>query len=314
MGNIPSPLSACCGPDRKPQASSTAFNKVELAASELFNLGVATAYHTSVLVNGEEFFFSDSGIFSDRALNSHEGEPSERIVLGYSEKTGSQLLRSLQPHFQPGTYDLVCKNCNSFTDCAIHYLLGQRLQVRFCALERLGRTNTKMLSELTQGMYKPNLAVQYFQVDTVLAALHKLGGYDGQAGEGNTEAATSRAALMPGNRVTIIGLASATDLNGQGATVSKFNPWNGRWEVFLHLSGVVKALRAENLRPAGELVLETGDCVRIWGLKSVSGQELNGKEAEIIRYMHEVSRYEVRLESSEVTKALKPENLQRITL
>merc|ERR1711865_108660 len=117
---------------------------------------------------------------------------------------------------------------------------------------------------------------------------------------------------MPGNRVTIVGLTNATDLNGQGATVSKFNPWNGRWEVFLHLSGITKALRAENLRPSGELVLEAGDRVKIWGLKTESGQELNGQEAEIVRYMHDVSRYEVRLVISDTTKALKAENLQQI--
>merc|ERR1711865_476194 len=207
MGNISNPLLKCCGPpDSQPGASSNAFNKVELASTELFSLTVATAYHTSVLVNGEEFFFSDSGIFSDRALNSHEGEPSERIVLGYSEKTGAQLLRALQPHFKPGTYDLVCKNCNSFSDCAMHYLLGQRLPVRYCALERLGRTSTKTLSDLTQGMYTPNLAVQDFKVDDVLAAVNKPGADDFQAMEaGGSEAPQSRAALMPGNRVTIVG-------------------------------------------------------------------------------------------------------------
>ena len=30
-------------------------------------------------MNGEEFFFSDSGIFTDRALTSHQGQPSERV-------------------------------------------------------------------------------------------------------------------------------------------------------------------------------------------------------------------------------------------
>merc|ERR1719265_760205 len=126
-------------------------------------------------------------------------------------------------------------------------------------------------------------------------------------------------ALMPGNQVTIVGLSNAANLNGQGATVSRFNAINGRWEAILHLSGEVKAFRAEHLRPAGELVLEAGDIVRINGLKSDAGQHLNGKEGKIVRYMHDVSRYEVLLledlvtyRQTESTKALKAENLQRI--
>lgn len=312
MGNVPSPLHRCCMPDSYIEASSIAFNKVELAASELFSFTLATAYHTSILVNGEEFFFSDSGIFTDRALNSHEGSPSERIFLGKSEKTGTQLLRTLQPYFRPGTYDLVRKNCNSFSDCAVYYLLGQRLERRFSALERLGQANTELLSQVTKGRYMPNPAAQDFQVDAIVASLDKLGA-DSNQDIGEDRTSMSRPALMPGNQVTIVGLTSAAKLNGQGATVTRYNPLNGRWEACLHLSGEVKALRAENLRPAGELVLEAGDRVRIGNLKSESGQALNGKEGEIVRYMHEVSRYEVMLDETNLTKALKAENLQLIS-
>lgn len=313
MGNIPNPLLRCCVPDKNFEASSLAFNKVELAASELFNVAVATAYHTSVLVNGEEFFFSDSGIFTDRALNSHGGSPSERLELGYSSKTGSQLLRALQPHFRSGTYDLVRKNCNSFSECAVYFLLGQRLERRFNAIEKLGQANTELLSQVTKGMYIPNPAAQDFQVDTVMASLDKLGEDFKQGDESaRPQPETSRPALLPGSQVTIVGLTKAANLNGQGATIARFSALNGRWEACLHLSGEVKALRAENLRPAGELVLEVHDRVRIWGLKSESGQALNGQEANVVQYLHDVSRYEVHIESTGTTKALKAENLQRI--
>lgn len=318
MGNsiqFPNPLSACCVAERNLEASNLAFNKVELAASELLNLTVATAYHTSVVVNGEEFFFSDSGIFSDRALNSHQTNPSERIELGYSQKTGSQLLRALQPYFKSGTYDLVRKNCNSFSDCAVYYLLGQRLERRFCALEKLGQANTDLLSQITKGMYTPNPVVDDFQVETVLASLDKIG-EQGQVFEGCSADSSPKSmpALMPGSRVTVVGLKNASTLNGQGATVSRFNPINGRWEALVHLSGKVKAFRAENLRPAGELVLENGDRIRVRGLKSESGQAANDKEGEVIQYLHEVSRYEVRLDDNQdTTMGLKAENLQRIT-
>jgi len=311
MGNqlqLPNPLSACCIVERTFEPGNLAFNKVELAASELLNLTFATAYHTSVLVNGEEFFFSDSGIFSDRALNSHQQKPSERIELGFSEKTGSQLLRALRPYFKSGSYDLVRKNCNSFSDAAVYYLLGQRLERRFCALEKLGQSNTDLLSQITKGMYTPNPLVDDFQVDSILPSLDKLS-TEREATEGY--AGTSTPALLPGSQVTIVGLVSAADLNGQGATVSRFNALNGRWEAMVHLSGKMTAFRAENLRPAGDLVLEAGDRIKLGGLKSETGQTQNGKEGEVIRYMHDVSRYEVRLDDRDTTMALKAENLQR---
>merc|ERR1719235_1609508 len=306
---LSNPLSACLAPERNLEANNLAFNKVEIAASELINLTLATAYHTSVVVNGEEFFFSDSGIFTDRALNSHQCKPSERIELGFSEKTGSQLLRALQPYFKSGTYDLVRKNCNSFTDCAIYYLLGQRLERRFCALEKLGQANTDLLSQLTKGMYTPNPVVDDFQVEDILSALRQLKDKDDQDDPGTTR---PKPALMVGSRVTVVCSTKAPELNGQGATVHRYNPMNGRWEAIVHMSGKVKAFRAENLRPAGELVLETGDRILVRGLKKETGKAHNGTEGEVIRYMHEVSRYEIQLNNCERAISLKAENLQKI--
>jgi len=88
----------------------------------------------------------------------------------------------------------------------------------------------------------------------------------------------------------------------------RFNAVNGRWEAMVNASGEVKAFRAENLRPAGELIFEPGDKAKIHGLKTQTGQALNGIECEILGYLHDVSRYEVRIGND--TKALKGENLQ----
>mmetsp|Transcript_87134 Transcript_87134/g.164295 ORF Transcript_87134/g.164295 Transcript_87134/m.164295 type:complete len:309 (+) Transcript_87134:53-979(+) len=308
MGNV-NPVFRCCVPNTTLTEAGNlglATNKVELAASELFSLRLFTAYHTSILVNGEEFFFSDSGIFSDRALISHQGTPSERMELGYSTKTGAQLLQALQPYFRPGTYDLVRKNCNSFSDCAGYYLLGKRLERRFSALEKIGQANTELLKQVTKGAYMPNAAAADFQAETVIASLDKLD----EEKAGDATPSKSRPALGCGVRVTIIGLTNQSQLNGQGATVLRYSPVNGRWEAKLHLGGEVKALRAENLRPAGELALESGDRVRVHSLKSDAGQALNGKEGQVVRYMHEVSRYEVSIDG--FTKALKAENLQAL--
>jgi len=312
MGNA----SACCWPgpiaDRKQpgdEEGGEGTNKVELAASMLFTIpGIASAYHTSVLVNGEEFFFSDSGIFSNRALTSHQGEPSELVYMGLSKRTGSQVLNALTTHFRPGSYDLIKKNCNSFSDCALHFLLQRRLPSKYSAMETIGqRASLDMLQRVTKGAYHPNEAAKDFSVEDVISVVDQLGAEDFSS---SSECVKSRPALFLGAQVTVMGLKGASQLNGQGARIVRYNAVNGRWEAQINFLGEVKAFRAENLRPAGEIVLEAGARCRIHGLQSESGQVLNGREAEVLKYLHGVSRYEVLLEGA--SKSLKAENLQAI--
>lgn len=287
--------------------TSMAVNRVELAASELFSLpGVAKAYHTSVLVNGEEYFFSDSGIVSDRMLTSHQGTPTERLDLGYSSRTGIHLLRAMQEHFQPMTYDLIRKNCNSFSDCALHFLVKKRLDKKFTKMERLGMCNVGLLKQVTNGMYTPNEVAANFQVEAVIADLDAKGDrFLGSAPETN-----QKLPLSIGMRVTIMDLNHTKELNGQQAEIVRYNPVNGRWEAKLP-SGEIKAIRIENLRPEKELALSVGDRVRVHGLQSESGKLLNGLEGEVIRYVHESSRYEVSIGSD--VKALRSDNLKPVT-
>lgn len=298
--------------DPAEDAGGLATNKVELATSELFSVpGLAVAYHTSVLVNGEEFFFSDSGIFTDRALTSHQGKPSELLEMGYSTKTGIYLLRTLSSRFAPGSYDLIYKNCNSFSDCALYYLVRKRLPSKYTALERLGkRASPDLLKRVTKGMYQTNQASESFRVEELCAWIDRAGDDEPQdVGGVGAGLPRSRAALSIGALVTIVGLKQAETLNGLGAQIVRFNGINGRWEARINATGEVKALRAENLRPAGELVLEPGSVVRIHGLKSGAGQHLNGKDCVVQRYLHDLSRYEVKIDGE--TKALKGENLQQ---
>lgn len=305
----------CCVPSKgvEDEYCSSATNLVELAASELFSFpGLATAYHTSVIVNSEEFFFSDSGIFTDRTLASHQSNLSERLELGYSTRTGRSLLRDLDQYFRPGTYDLIHKNCNSFTDCAIYYLLRKRLERKYCTLERFGQSaNAELLNRITKGMYQPNPQAAKFRVEDVLSAVDALPADSGPApgADGSQDQSRNPPALGRGSRVTVVGMKNAVGLNGYGATIVRYNAVNGRWEAMLDMTGEVKAFRAENLRPAGELVLEPGDVCRIHGLKSEAGRSLNGMECEVVRYVHERSRYEVLLGSE--SKAVKAENLAR---
>lgn len=316
MGNSAQSALRCCVPqagasgdkDEGGDGGPTAVHRVELAASELFSIpGIGTAYHTSVVVNGEEFFFSDSGIYSDRVLTSHQGKPSEKKQVGFSRWTGAQLCQALEKHFMAGTYDLIKKNCNSFSDCALSFLLKERLDRKYTTLERYGQcVSHDILQRFTDGMYQPNPAAQSFSSDAVVAEVGKL---DPEKLAGCAAGQQQRmAALAVGKRVTVVGLRKAPALNGQGAEIVRFNLYNGRWEARVFATGEVKAFRAENLRPAGELVLEPGDVARICGLKSETGQLLNGLECRVVRYEPSASRYEVMV--GEELKSLKAENLQ----
>ncbi|CAJ1421861.1 unnamed protein product [Effrenium voratum] len=308
MGNITSG----CWPASDPRAESCeeegGTNHVELAASLLFTIpGLASAYHTSVVVNGEEFFFSDSGIFSNSSLTSHQGQPSEKVTVGYSKWTGQQLVKALQEHFRPGTYDLIRKNCNSFSDCALHFLLGKRLPSKYSAMEVMGkRTSLDLIQHFTNGAYQPNQAAANFSSESVMQQLDRL---DKASISSASNMGSGKSALRIGALVTVCGLKNAEHLNGHNARIANYNAVNGRWEAQLDV-GETKAFRAENLRPAAQPIFLPGQQCRIHGLQSDVGKLLNGRVGEVNRYIHDVSRYDVLVDG--VSKSIKVENLQAV--
>eukprot|EP01084_Bolivina_argentea_P098419 176878_1 len=143
-------------------------NKIELAASVLGGAAMFTAYHTSILINGREYFFDMGGIMKTDNLLSHKGKQQfKRIELGYTNKSGSGLERTLRRHFEGGTYDLLRKNCNSFSDCALWYLLRQRIPSTYTRMESIGKS--EMLGSLMQnGEYKPNPKADGFDKEKVI--------------------------------------------------------------------------------------------------------------------------------------------------
>merc|ERR1712194_382989 len=64
------------------------------------------------------------------------GGKTEVTCVGQS-KRGGNALRALIPFFGRGSYDAIYKNCNSFTDAAVYFLTGVRLEARLSRLERL---------------------------------------------------------------------------------------------------------------------------------------------------------------------------------
>ncbi|CAL1159087.1 unnamed protein product, partial [Cladocopium goreaui] len=111
-----------------------------------------------------------------RPLVSHAmlNRNTEVRLIGHTNFSASQMLSFLNQFFQPGTYDLICKNCNSFSDCALYLLLGQRLEAKYSRMEKTGKAGQKRIGLMSAlrliGMnYKANPASQNFQVDEVLA-------------------------------------------------------------------------------------------------------------------------------------------------
>lgn len=164
---------------------------VELVASPIAGLHGVVGYHTSVLVAGNEFFFSPGGLTAAPGVVSHvEDERPIRMPLGTSHRSGAELLAALDRFFAPGSYDLLRKNCNSFTDVALHFLCGERLAWTYQLVERLGRLGDErlgLMQTITSGEYLPNPAAEEFDVDAIIALLD----LEGRDISESTEAGTS---------------------------------------------------------------------------------------------------------------------------
>mmetsp|Transcript_56811 Transcript_56811/g.132428 ORF Transcript_56811/g.132428 Transcript_56811/m.132428 type:complete len:233 (-) Transcript_56811:49-747(-) len=174
-------------------SKSTPKNKVELAVSPLGGIPGVSAYHSSVLVNGEEFFFSDAGITSSTNLMSHKNPQMPNNVpqvfdMGLSHYSGSSLKASLEKYFLPGTYDLLRKNCNSFSDCALFYLLHRRLEKKYRSLEQLGASASSLVQSASGGQYTPNPKAADFDLEKLIAEIdpEKVWTTPGQATGGTT--------------------------------------------------------------------------------------------------------------------------------
>jgi hypothetical protein len=94
--------------------------------------------------------------------------------LGYTTMPRRKLVEALKPHFGPGSYDLLRKNCNSFSDCALYFLLGQRLDEKYRSMEKVGATAdtyTALIRGVTGGNYQPNPRADNFKSCAVVERL-----------------------------------------------------------------------------------------------------------------------------------------------
>ena len=86
------------------------------------------AYHTGVELGGYEYSFSDSGVYKCQPrMAPPPAKFKQSIVLGEhagSANDVSRVVRELRELFAPGTYDLLEKNCNTFSQAFSDRLIG----------------------------------------------------------------------------------------------------------------------------------------------------------------------------------------------
>lgn len=152
--------------------------KVQLAVSPLHGIPMIAPYHSSILLDDSEFFFDRLGLMRlppERKLRSHGRAKPQILDMGTSLCSARDLAKSLGPLFRPGTYDFVRKNCNSFSDCALFFLVHKRLNAEFRRLDTLGCAISQSIPSLlvaaTRGHYRPNRAADGFDLDLTIASL-----------------------------------------------------------------------------------------------------------------------------------------------
>lgn len=135
-------------------------HSVKLGVTEIMNIGGMTAYHSSVIVDDAEYYFDSLGIMPAPILFSHssgqqrQSMKTDVIDIGRTHKSGRALLRYLNPFFQKGTYDILLKNCNSFSDVALFYLTGARLEARYSRMERMMCATTPVSTSVLNRLFR----------------------------------------------------------------------------------------------------------------------------------------------------------------
>lgn len=85
-------------------------------------------WHTGVVVYGKEYYYSKDTVYADAGDTSF-GKPTRIVHLGYTlwrqDELHEFVTTELKPVFQRDTYDVVCNNCNHFSDRVCMYLVGK---------------------------------------------------------------------------------------------------------------------------------------------------------------------------------------------
>ncbi|CAE7423825.1 unnamed protein product [Symbiodinium sp. CCMP2456] len=131
------------------------------------------AYHTAVVVDNAEYTFTPSGIMRNvlKGQLDPAGNDGVAYFRGVSTISGPTMVRILLPFFKEGSYDVLKKNCNTFSDCALFCLLGERLPIKYRTIEKVAGVLddvTGVVQALTMCNYKPNPQAKAFEIVPVL--------------------------------------------------------------------------------------------------------------------------------------------------
>mmetsp|Transcript_176712 Transcript_176712/g.566710 ORF Transcript_176712/g.566710 Transcript_176712/m.566710 type:complete len:183 (+) Transcript_176712:428-976(+) len=137
------------------------------------------AYHSSILIDDFEYSFGICGIVVAQGAQSHEYFPrspaeTQIVDMGTTQRSAKEMYKKLRPYFRKNSYDLLRKNCNSFSDCVLCYLSNARLPKAYRTLERMGKSADKrsgFVRAISWGQYMPNPQADSFLAKSVRSSL-----------------------------------------------------------------------------------------------------------------------------------------------
>jgi len=147
-------------------------NRVQLAVSyATVAKGIVVGFHTAVCIDGDEISFNNFGI--QTCPRSRQKKGSKKLFdLGFCTYSTNDVFQAFFHFFKPGSYDIIHKNCNSFTDCVLYFLLGLRLDPLYTTTERHLKDfpGVKLWEMVVDSLYDSN----HFSVDNVIRELDEL--------------------------------------------------------------------------------------------------------------------------------------------
>mmetsp|Transcript_90259 Transcript_90259/g.260233 ORF Transcript_90259/g.260233 Transcript_90259/m.260233 type:complete len:194 (-) Transcript_90259:63-644(-) len=164
--------------DGRSGGAQPARHRIRLAVTPMKSTFVPfMGYHSSVLIGSMEYSFSNLGVFRAPGPISHSGLESETTYIDCGRRFVdlAAFEKALFPHFAPGSYDLLRKNCNSFSDCALTFLTGVRLDAKYRQAEfiaELAERHMSLMRVFTR--YEPNPEADDWDVDDVIDDLSEL--------------------------------------------------------------------------------------------------------------------------------------------
>lgn len=115
---------------------------VYLNVYEMTTGGPFTAYHSGIAFENREYsFFKNGGISWHQPQKAKNGKHAKSVLLGKipGVREFNNAINAVRPNFERGTYDIVRKNCNDFTDAVCEVLFDKHIPGYVNRLARLGR-------------------------------------------------------------------------------------------------------------------------------------------------------------------------------